>query len=362
MDDKKTSDPLNFAGFDPLGLKAAAEISKDVVKFGLDGVKVFLNLTCKPLLEELGFGFRDKWSNWRLLNVVSMLEKSQGKLKYDSENEKITIDPRVAFQIAEHASIASNSTLQDMWAGLFASSCQTYEEDENIFYIDILKRLTSSQVKLINHLCQNSKKSINIIDMQTAKENGLIHSAAISMKYEEIMEVMETSHNLKVDTELNALSTMGLIEFQTYNNMQIPISHKVKNGYITGLKSSLISVSLYVKCQGSRDNPFNYFFDQIADYFYQLLKDYVSIDKTEIMDYAFEAAQKGKQFETELTFGAKIKFLNAAWLDLNSEEIADRLKAYIIFQQINRLSANYPVEFGNKDIGIFNFKEGYKAL
>jgi len=114
---------IDFEGFDPFGLKSAAELSKDATKFGLEAAKVFLNATCKPLLEEFGLGLRDKFTNWRLTNIINMLEKAQGKLCFNLETQTLKIDPRVAYQIVENVSTISDDSLQEMWAGLFAASC-----------------------------------------------------------------------------------------------------------------------------------------------------------------------------------------------------------------------------------------------
>ena len=207
----KSGFKISIDGFDPLGLKSVGEITKETVKFGIGGAKEFLKLTCKPLLEEFGLALKDQFTNWKLLNIVKMLEKAKGKIKYDLEKEKLVIDPRVAYQIVDHASLVSNETLQDMWAGLFAASCDRYEEDENILFIDILKRLTSSQVKFLNYLCERTRKEVNIMNLFESQESGLVHAGAVKVTYDDILLIMETTSKLKADTEISALESMGLI-------------------------------------------------------------------------------------------------------------------------------------------------------
>src|ERR1700727_3142864 len=101
QDNDKPALKIDFEGFDPIGLKSTAELSKDVTKYGVEAAKVFLNATCKPLLEEFGLALRDKVTNWKLSNILSMLEKAHGKLVYDLEAGELKINPPVAYQILE---------------------------------------------------------------------------------------------------------------------------------------------------------------------------------------------------------------------------------------------------------------------
>lgn len=344
---------------DLFGLKSAGEASKQVTQLGIDGVKTFLNLTCRPLLEEIGLGLTDKYRTWRLTNIIQVIEKAQGKLKYDLGKEKIVIDPRVAFQIAEHASLVSNETLQDMWAGLFAASCCSYEEDENIFFIDLLKRLTSSQVKFLNHLCKISVKDISINDLPTHIENGIVRAVMNKIEYTQIIEVMETSSTLKADSELNALYSMGLLEFTGSTQQDLSFSQKLKSPLYTGVRPSLIALLLYIKCQGSTLTPFEYFLDEIKERYYKLLKAYLPVDKDMILNTVYEKAQKGKKFDLEIEFGSNaIVLKNQEWADLTIEELNEKLRLYIIFRQLQGIEKFYEVTFNGKLIGNFEYLSG----
>jgi len=351
---------LSIEGFDPLGLKSLGEISKEVVEFGLDGAKEFLKFTCKPLLEEFGLLARDQFTNWRLSNIIKMLEKAKGKLQYDPEKEKLIIDPRVAFQIVEHASTISNETLQEMWAGLFASSCQKYEEDENIIFIDVLKKLTSSQVKLLNYLCRNCGKSINYMDLPNLSENGSVSIGIVTLDYTDLLSIMETNSRLKVELEINSLENGGLI-LPGSLRITSPLFNELMAKNQTPLRPSLMAIRLYIKCQGSSSSPFNYFLPQITDYYFNLFTDCPKPQKENFLSFIHESAIYGETFKNEIEFGSPgIKLKNSNWIALSYDELNNRLRAYIIYRFIIGVDKVYPVELNNKPFGVFSYKAGFE--
>ena len=360
MEEEKDKPNFKFSieGFDPLGLKSLGEISKEAVEFGIDGAKEFLKLTCKPLLEEFGLLARDQFTNWRLLNIIKMLEKAKGKLQYDPEKEKLVIDPRVAYQIVDHASIVSNEILQEMWAGLFASSCHSYEEDENIIFIDILKRLTSSQVKLLDYLCKKPAKYTNVVNLAASKEAGIVLTGPIEIKYEELFSIMETDSRLKVDTEFNAIENLGLIAPGS-NTVISPLLNHVNSSRQTHIKPTLITIRLYVKCQGSSDTPFNYFLPEIINFYYDMIKSSIQVKRESTLEYIYENAQYGQTFANEIEFGSSgFKLKNDTWLYLSEDELNKRLRPYLIYRFISGIDKVYPIEVNKKIIGRFSYKEG----
>lgn len=353
---------ISFEGFDPFGLKVTGEISKHISQFGIDAAKAFLNTTCKPLLAELGLGGKDIVRNWRLLNIIKMLEKAQGKLKYDYEKENLVIDPRVAFQIVEHASIVSNETLQEMWAGLFAASCHAYEEDENIFFIDILKRLTSSQVKFLGYLCENSKKAVNLTDLAQAKEEGIVIANMMSIKYEDILSIMETSNRLKADSELNALECMGLIEVLGSFQQGLSVSYKIRSSR-SQIRPSLNAILLYVKCKGSTETPYSFFQSDLKDFYSDLFRDYIVANDDDILETVYKMALKGKEFEEYIQYSSQgLIIQNDKWASLSIEELNLRLRNYLVFANYNTLKNRYNVIIDNKKFGDFTYKDGLVRL
>ena len=360
MEENKPKISISFEGFDPLGLKSVGEITKEATTFSIDAARAFLNLTCRPLLEELGLAGKDIVRNWRLTNTVSMLNKAQGKLKYDVETERIVIDPRVAFQIVEHSSLVSDDTLQEMWAGLFAASCRSYEEDENIFFIDILRRLTSSQVKLLNHLCSSATKTISHTALHTFIEQGGVTMGYTKVTNAEVMQIMGTQLRLKADSELNALDSMELLELGNNNLTQYSFSQRISLSNV-GVKPSLIAILLYVKCQGWQGTPFEYFLPEIKEYYYRKYGDLLKLDKDGILERLYQISRLGEQFKDDIDFGSPgFMIKSASWTMLSQFEITERLKQYLVYRFLQGIDKTHTVQINKQTVGSFNYTDGFR--
>jgi hypothetical protein len=292
-----------------------------------------------------------------------MLEKAQGKLAWDPKKEKLVIDPRVAFQIVEHASTVSNETLQDMWAGLFASSCHTYEEDENIFFIDLLKGLTSSQVKLLAYLSKNARKTINYKDLEKSKADGIVFIGELKLNYQEVSTIMQSNLRLKVDSELDTLESTGLILRQRIaapNNS--PISNLIKREDGGLISPSLKALRLYIKCQGSNQTPFEYFFDDVKSHYYELLKNHVDIDENDALYYIINQSKIGAAYDVDIEWGVKWNLKNDEWLNLTIEVLTERFRQYLICRLSSGLDKTYIIVHNGRDWGSFQFGKGFERV
>lgn len=108
---------------DIFGIKPIGEAQLEAIKAAIKGVSSFLELVFKPGLEELGYIIKDEIRYWRLNNILSMLNLAQGKMEFDGKEINLTANARVGLSIMESCSEVDNEELQEMWAGLFVSSC-----------------------------------------------------------------------------------------------------------------------------------------------------------------------------------------------------------------------------------------------
>lgn len=346
-------------GFDPIGFKALGQAGEKIVDFGIEGTKAFLEATSKPLLEEFGLLVRDKVTYWKLNNIIRMLEKAKGKLRYDNEKEKLVIDPRVALQITENASQVSNDSLLDMWAGLFAASCNRYEEDENIFFIDILKSLTSSQVKLLSFLCENTYKTINISDIDGSRSDGVVTAEEKKISYDEVCDIMGSTSRLKIDTELDTLENMGLIMKPRLNQMNVPIAQLLKMNPFgnSSIRISLKTLRLYVKCQGSSKTPFEYFIDDVNKYYHNIIKEYIDVNPSDTIEHIAKINQEGIKYKDDIEYGNELLIKTNDWIGLPIEILNKRFRAWLVYRFVTGISKDYTV-VANGDYWKFNYKDG----
>jgi hypothetical protein len=155
----KVMEDDNTKSLDLLGIKPLADSLKISIQAVVDGVSAFLSRICLPAAEEFGLSIKDRVHLWRESNKVILLYKAEQKLnKFSSEKGKHT-HPRIVGEILNHGSWVEKEDIQNMWAGLLASSCtEDGQDDSNLIFISILRQLTSLQASLLNYCCENSKR------------------------------------------------------------------------------------------------------------------------------------------------------------------------------------------------------------
>lgn len=189
---------------DLLGIEPISEAELEATKAAIKGVSSFLELVFKPGLEELGYLIKDKVRLWRLNNIIRTLEKAQGKMEFDGKDLNITANARVGLNIMEGCSEVDNEELQDLWAGLFASSCSPDgKDDSNMNFVDLLRRMSSVEAKIIDYACKNSIKFLY--------PNKLITSDGLNVSFDTLVEITGTKDIYRLDSELDHMRSIELL-------------------------------------------------------------------------------------------------------------------------------------------------------
>lgn len=109
----------------------------------------------------------DKVRYWRLNNISKMLLKAKGKMEFVDGKLELKANPKVAIAVMESSSYEEDDTIQDMWAGLFVSSCtEDGKDDSNMVFVDLLKSLNSIEARILQYACNNAPVKVY--------QNGLI--------------------------------------------------------------------------------------------------------------------------------------------------------------------------------------------
>jgi hypothetical protein len=235
---------------DILGIQPISESVKIIVEKSTEGISEFLSLTCKPALEEYGLLLRDHIRTWRLNNVNKVLEKAKSKYTFDGNQLQLQANPRVGISIFENISLIDDEQLQDFWAGLFVSSCsENGQNDENLIYIDLLKKMTSLQAKIFKYACENIKLIEHPNKLVTAKE--------FQIDFNKLVELTGTDNIYRLDMEIDHLREIGLLDFGS--------------GFVLGdtkeisLTPSVIGLNLFIKCQGFNISPVEFWRNNIIE-------------------------------------------------------------------------------------------------
>ena len=189
---------------DILGIKPIADSVNTVTKGSVDGASAFLGRICLPAAEEFGLLIKDKVSAWRAANMVKITTKAQALVEKEFEQTLVQAHPRIIYSTIENGSWVEDDFMQNMWAGLLASSCTEHGKDEsNLILIGLLSQITSNQSKLIKYICENAEI------YQT--EAGWIGAGPMHLEAEQLIEIMEVTDLQQVDIELDHLRGLELI-------------------------------------------------------------------------------------------------------------------------------------------------------
>ena len=220
---------------DIFGLDSYGESLKSITESGIKGISKFLDITCRPALEELGLWAKDYVKIWRFKNLYNVLERARGKVAYQ-DGQIMMVNPRVGISVIDNASLAEEEEVQEMWAGLFASSISPDgKDDSNLLFVNLLKQLTSTQARILRYAFEHSKKVLY--------DSGLVIGCNFNITLNEAFDLFQIDDINRLDRELDSLRSLGLIQHGLNLNFD---DEKPK------VNLSLTSLGIYLvsKCQG----------------------------------------------------------------------------------------------------------------
>lgn len=240
-------DEKDSKSLDIFGIKPVADSLKIVTKSVIDAAGAFLSRICLPAAEEFGLMLSDRVKHWREINKVRLLQKAEEKLiKYNPEKDQHA-HPRLVAEILNKGSWEANEEVQDMWAGLLASSCTKDDTDEsNLLFINILSQLTSLQAKILNYVCENGRKTLSKAGWLQSADELVVH-----------LDILQTITNCtdfhRLDRELDHLRNLGLIGQSGLGGGFGPDSTDAD------ITPTGLALQMYVRCKGFIDDPSTFF-------------------------------------------------------------------------------------------------------
>jgi hypothetical protein len=232
-----------FGAHDLLGIAPVGRAVERVTDSVLRGTDALLGRICLPAAEEFGLLLRDKVSGWRQQNVLSTVTKAQPLLEA-AASENRHAPPRLIIESLNHASWADCEEVQQMWAGLLASSCTTDgNDDSNWIFINLLGQLTAVRAGILKTACEAAPK--------TVQPNGLIGAEALHRTAEELIALTGCADVQRIDRELDHLRVLGLIQFGFHAGFA--------KEALADIRPTALALHLYVRAQGSLQSPIEYF-------------------------------------------------------------------------------------------------------
>lgn len=226
---------------DILGIKPIGDAINTAVGKSFEGIEGFLKLVCAPALEEVGLLLKDQVRHWRLNNVLRILQKAQGKLDFTDDKLHIKAHPKVAISIIDNGSLNDNDEIQELWAGLFVSSCtKDGQDDENLIFVDLLKQLTVVEARILKYSCEGARKILY--------PNGLMIADSFSISCDELIELTSIKDIHRLDRELDHLHSLNLIGSSL-------MGAGFNENLDAKIKPTALALNLYVRTQGFHNDP-----------------------------------------------------------------------------------------------------------
>lgn len=242
---------------DILGLKPVAEATKIAIEKSFNGLSAFMEAIFLPGLQELGYLMKDQVRQWRLNNALKIMDKARGRLSFADNELQLSANTRVGLSILEEGSLIDDDELQDMWAGLFASSCTNDgKDDSNIIFVDLLKRISVVEAKILKYGCENCKKLIF--------KNGLIVGKELIVTLDELKQITGIDDIYRLDRELDHMSSLSLFSSQylesnggfTANDVELKAE----------ITPSALALNLYFKTNALNATPDLFWKDSLEEY------------------------------------------------------------------------------------------------
>jgi hypothetical protein len=228
---------------DILGIQPIADAANKLVSASVDGAAAFLSRVCLPAAEEFGLLLRDRVHRWRTQNQVVLVNMAERKLAASGATEGVHAPPRLVARIMDEGSWIPDSEVQEMWAGLLSSSCtESGDDDSNLLFVDLLSGLTKLQAKILRYGCETALKF--------ASPTGLVYTQFLAISREDLFAVTAENDVDRLDREIDRLRELGLLD---------PHSGFHLTGDFVVLTPSSLGLHMYVRCQGMRASPIDYF-------------------------------------------------------------------------------------------------------
>ena len=219
---------------DLLGIKGFSDSVKIATQGFVDGAAAFLSRVCLPAAEEFGLALRDRISAWRARNATRMLSKANTVYLANDQTPEDRLSPRLAHIAIEEASWIDDEQVQDMWSGLLASSTSPGGcSDENLIFMNLLKQLSSLQVKILRFAVEQAPKQ--------ASSQGLVIPQEMKVSIDSLPTLFGTRDLQRLDRELDHLRELGLLGSSG--------GITVEDGQ-TNLTPSSLATHLYVRAHG----------------------------------------------------------------------------------------------------------------
>jgi hypothetical protein len=205
----------------------------------------FLGQICPEGVDEIGDWVRTRASSHKVLSAVSIALKAKLQLDRDRRAVPITVDPQIAVRILEVGSETHEEWLQNFWAGLLITSCNSRDKNDHLELVEIFSQLTTIPIRILTVICTKSTKAL--------LHNGQIAAKRLACNTVELASTVG-ARGPQLQRDLQSLATLHLIE------KSAPMSSALLASSETLVTATPLALKLFALCNGHRGSVPDFYF------------------------------------------------------------------------------------------------------
>jgi hypothetical protein len=185
----------------------------------------------------------ERIETWRAQNARNILDKARRKAGDGAGIDLDRAHPRLMYILLDQGSWHDQDSIQDMWAGLLASSCAGDAHDEsNLIFINLLGGMTVNEIAMFNYACNVANK--------IASSEGLIIADVLHCDLYLLGRIAGVEDLFSLDRELDHMRMLGLFPYGM---------DSVEDNLVADITPSTLALHMYVRCLGHAGSPVEYF-------------------------------------------------------------------------------------------------------
>lgn len=185
---------------------ATSGTAKVLAQGAVDGAGALLSRLCLPAAEEAGQIAADYLRGFRKVNLAMIEAKAKAKIEAMEKKlgKPLKLPLSIGIEVMDSGSKVSDETLQDMWAGLLASSCSDAgDDDSNLQFVHMVAKFSPQQARLFRWIYANC---------EVVKDNsGVVQGNCLNCIRSEIMSATSIREPAVLDAAIAGLASAGLI-------------------------------------------------------------------------------------------------------------------------------------------------------
>ncbi len=160
---------------------------------------------------------------WQEESIVLTIEKYNLKYGAIEIADNVWLNQRILYEILQECSKQDDGYIQEMWAGLLASSVSIEGKDDSaLIYVKLLENITSVECRICNYICMK-----------------YIENENYRLSDQEMFKICETENYDKISLMISHLRSLEILHSSIFGSFQ-----EVMNSFIEKKEINLLPTNI----------------------------------------------------------------------------------------------------------------------